>query len=338
MKKVVIIDFDEQYINTSIIVYNGIRKALFSHKGVDSPKITLSDVEEVINLNLEGIINYLSKKYDSDLSNPSILKMLELYCEDYFTYRGILSDGLQEFLQECEKREIKVYVITNKPLDSVKHCIDTFTKFLVKNVYECVDSNDEIEVVKKILKEEQVRSEEMLFISSNDFGKNGINHYTYSKHHCGDYFVSNMLELVDVLDDKSLSHPYLSCNVISSISLDKFKKYYEELKMILNKDFIPYDFNKNEIVITINKIKMTCYQNNSKSMYLDQIVKDLLEPFVSKKDELKELFKKYKSSNTLEVSVHLLDSKINPTISINKENRKLIDYLDIDLDYDLFIE
>ena len=58
-KKVVIIDFDEQYINTSIIVYNGIRKALFSHKGVDSPKITLSDVEEVINLNLEGIINYL---------------------------------------------------------------------------------------------------------------------------------------------------------------------------------------------------------------------------------------------------------------------------------------
>ena len=64
----------------------------------------------------------------------------------------------------------------------------------MKNVYEYVDSNDEIEVVKKILKEEQVRSEEMLFISSNDFGKNGINHYTYSKHHCGDYFVSNMLE------------------------------------------------------------------------------------------------------------------------------------------------
>ena len=168
-------------------------------KGKNSPKIKLDDVEEVINLKLEEIIASIAKKYDCNLSNPSILKMVKLHCEDYFSYRGILSDGLQEFLQECEKRQVPVYVLTNKPINAVKKCIDTFAKFLVKDVIEYEDATEEIETIKNILKKEETRIEETIFVSSNDFGNNGITHYDYSKKYCGDYFVSNMLDLVDVL-------------------------------------------------------------------------------------------------------------------------------------------
>ena len=335
MKKIVIIDFDMQFIDTARIVFDGLTLALNVTKGKNSPKIKLEDVEEVINLKLEEIIASIAKKYDCNLSNPSILKMVKLHCEDYFSYRGILVDGLQEFLQECEKRQVLVYVLTNKPINAVKKCIDTFAKFLVKDVIEYEDATEEIETIKNILKKEETRIEETIFVSSNDFGKNGITHYDYSKKYCGDYFVSNMLDLVDVLEDKPLSHPLVSCKLLFIINSDSFKNYYDELLSIINKDFLSYRFVKNDVVITLNQIKINCYQNIPKSMYLDRIVLDLLEMFKEKKECIKELNKKYNTNNLLDVSIHIVNSKVNPSISLNKKTRQLLDDLDIDLDYDL---
>ena len=337
MKKIVIIDFDMQFIDTARIVFDGLTLALNVTKGKNSPKIKLDDVEEVINLKLEEIIASIAKKYDCNLSNPSILKMVKLHCEDYFSYRGILSDGLQEFLQECEKRQVPVYVLTNKPINAVKKCIDTFAKFLVKDVIEYEDATEEIETIKNILKKEETRIEETIFVSSNDFGNNGITHYDYSKKYCGDYIVSNMLDLVDVLEDKPLSHPLVSCKLLFIINSDSFKNYYDELLSIINKDFLSYRFVKNDVVITLNQIKINCYQNIPKSMYLDRIVLDLLDMFAEKKECIKELNKKYNTNNLLDVSIHIVNSKVNPSISLNKKTRQLLDDLDIDLDYDLFI-
>ena len=332
MKKLVIINFDDMFINVTKIIC----KLLNSLQAVKEKNILIQ--EEDIGCDLEkpfpSLFYSVLEDFDIQINIDEINK-LEKKFENILIKESILSNGLQTFLKECQKKSIEVRVITNKPYDAVKKCIEYYTFDMVNGVDFYKEGPQAIKLIERIIEERNLTFSDTLIISNTDFNDEYLEIYEYSKDYCAKNIFSDYEEILNLLEDEEIELPLLSV----SFDIEVKNEYFNEVHLLV-KDVVLeieiLDTNNESKVLIINNIESRCSQEDENSMYLENMIENCISSFYLKEELLKKIKEQYKVEYYLNCVVYVESSKVNPCISPNK---KIIEFLaknDIQLNYDLY--
>ena len=331
MKKLVIINFDNQYINTSRIITNILNEVFDSL----TKKFDFKICDEDVSLNLFNPINLLVNETIDDYLNYQVkeeeIKLVEEKIRERFISESSISNGLEDFIFECEKNNIEVRIITNKNLDAVKECVNKYTPKLVNNVDLYSESYSGLKLIERLLEERNLSFDEVLIISSTDFNDEFLSHYEYSKEYCDVNIFSDYLDLIPVLFDEEIKLPSIS----GSIDIVVNENIISEVDVFLSKNSIPFKVidihSSKEKVIVCNEIEKTCVDGN---MYLYSLLEEVIKPFSKLKKELKAFTKECEI--TLSAVIELSNNKVNPCLSLSKKIIRFLADTNIDIDYDVY--
>ena len=205
MKKLVIINFDDQYINTSKIVCNAFNEIFVDGEDL----VCLNDIEFEINKPFQLLVNNIIDEYSNiSFDEAKMSKLITAFDENIIDC-AILSNGIQEFLHECSYFGIEVRIITNKPLKSVEKCVNHFTKNLVSGIDVYKEEYDGIKLIERLVEERKLSFKDVLIISGTDFNDEFLKYYEYSKQYSGDNIFQDYTELIDVLHDEEILFPFI---------------------------------------------------------------------------------------------------------------------------------
>lgn len=333
MKKLVVINFDDQYINTSEIIYNILTREIKKIDKEASKELSLDDIV----VELEKPLNLLVNNICDEVGIPYIQDYSKIYkeFEKKIINESVLSNGLQNFLLECKKKKIEVVIISNKPYESIKKCVKRFTPY-IKNILHYDYPVDADKLIENLLKERNLQYSDVLIVSSSDFNNEYLKIYEYSLMYCGDNVFSSYGELLDVLYDKEISFPRLEV----SFDIEVEKKNAKKVLDLLNKNFLDIEvlttYDKKRKIIVPSLIVKECKQEDESSMYLDKVIDECLDLFYSNEELLNVLNNDLGCKLYLSIVVYFESSKINPSISTSK---KIIEFLSknkIELNYSVY--
>lgn len=337
MKKLVIINFDDQYINTSYIISNAINLMLYNSIKENAPIVSREDVECEINKPLELLLWEVLDQYGNYPLNEDQIKYVKDIFDENIITEAFLSNGIQEFLHVCQYFEIEVRIITNKPLETVRKCVEHFTPNLIEGIDAYKEEPSGLKLIDRLIKERKLKYSDVLIISSTDFNDEYLNFYEYSTNYCSDNIFSDYSQLIDVLHDEEILFPTIRC----SLDFVMEKKVYSKVKQELEKHSEDIEVmelkNNKEILILVNQIEKECKQDDGNSMYLENILEECIEPFLDKKEILDRLRNEYKCEISLTSVISCQDTKINPSISPSKKVIKFCADNDIEFVQDLYL-
>ena len=147
MKRLVIINFDDMFVNVSKIICN----ILNSLEEVKKRNILIREYQLGCDLEKPFLTLFYEMLEDYDISvDQETLSTLELDFKNNLIKNAVLADGLQNFLNEAKERNVEVRVITNKSYDEVVNCVKHFTFDLVTGVDSYKESPQAIKLIEKI--------------------------------------------------------------------------------------------------------------------------------------------------------------------------------------------
>lgn len=336
MKKLVLINFDNQYINTTKILTSAINASLKKVLKEDAFVVNEDDVEFEINKPLQVLINHILDEYGNYNSDVNLLDYVSTYFEENIISKAILPNGLHEFLLECEKSNIEVRILTNKMLKTIKKCVERFTPSLVNNIDSYLEEGDGLKLIERLVDERKLTFNDVLIISSNDFNDEFLTIYEYSKEFVGDYIFNDYTSLIDVLHDRDINFPTLA----TSLDIEVDNKYFEEVLSLVSKYAFEIDIvdikNDTKKLFVVNRIEKVCKQENEKSMLIEELLEETISSFYEKKKFIKDLKELYHCELALSCVVYVENSKVNPCISPSKKVTKFVSENDIELVYSLY--
>lgn len=336
MKKLVVINFDNQYINTANIITDAINKVLYETLEDKAPIVIVDDVECELDKSLELLSNNIFDEFLSCFPNEEQIDLIKQYFGKYISKRGILPNGLQEFLQNCYFRELEVVIITNKPVNDVKKCIQRFTPNLIKKVEFYKEPSDGVKLIDKLVLERNLSYKEVLIISHTDFNDEYLEVYEYSTYYEGDNIFNDYTKLTYLLDEGELEFPSLGASFDITVDNKNFDIVKNIIESFCNKiEVIDYK-KENKRILSINYSEVICKQENGDSMYLENLLLSTIKPFRRKSKLLNELIKEYKCDLDVCVTICLESSKINPCISTNKEIIRFLAKNNVGLHYEVY--
>ncbi len=333
MKKLVIINFDDMFVNVTKIIC----KLINSLKEVQENGNEIHEYD--IGCDLEKPLPSLFYSVLEDCSIPinvEEISNLEKEFSKILIEESILANGIQTFIKECKKLNIEVRVITNKPYEAVKKCVEHYTFNLVNGVDYYHEPHQGIKLIEKLLRERDLSFKDVLIISSTDFNDEFLTIYEYSKEYCSKNVFDDYEDAIDLLTDQEMDLPLLSVSLDITVKNEFFNKVHSLVKNVaFNIDTIECD-NKEDTVIILNLIEKICDQNDENSMYIENIIEECISTFYDKEELLKTIKEEYSVEYFLNCVIYVDSSKVNPCISPNK---KIVEFLaknDIQLDYDLY--
>jgi hypothetical protein len=319
MKKLVLINFDDQYINTSKIIYDILNDYLKSK--YQNFEFTIDDVKCDLYKPLELLVNDIC----DDIGVEYITDYSFIYKE--FDRRvieeAILSNGLQSFILFCKEKNIEVIVMSNKPIDSVSRCVKQFTPY-IENVVAYKYPYDGEKMIDKIVKDRNIEFDDLLIISDTDFNNEYLKYYEYSLVYCGDNIFNDYENIIDLLYGEEMIYPEIDVSLDIEVSNENENQVKKILDSIFdNIEIIPNYQNTKKIFI-LNSIERKCIQSEENSMYLDNIIEECLGNVYDNEAVLDMLNNQFNCSLYLSIAIYFDNSKVNPEIS---PSRKTIEFL-----------
>ena len=336
MKKLVIINFDDQFINTTKILADAFNESFDGIECEREFKISPEDIGYDLRHPLDIMFRELMEEFDNYQISSKQFSNIQANFYDFVISRAILANGIQEFLFECKKNNIEVRVITNKLSKATKKCVDHYTHGLVAGVDGYYEDYSGLELIEELMKERKLSFKDVLIVSGTDFGDEYLPIYEYSKDYCGDYVFQDYVDLIDVLYDETLSFPSLA----ASLDIVTSNENYEKVLSLVSKYAFEIDVtginNETQKLLVINRIERICKQENERSMLLEELIEDTIKPFLGKKKLFKQLIEELGCEVTLSCVIYCESSKVNPSVSPSKEVVKFLGEVNIDLEYSLY--
>ena len=159
MKKLVIINFDDQFINTTKILADAFNESFDGIECEREFKISPEDIGYDLRHPLDIMFRELMEEFDNYQISSKQFSNIQANFYDFVISRAILANGIQEFLFECKKNNIEVRVITNKLSKATKKCVDHYTHGLVAGVDGYYEDYSGLELIEELMRSEEHTSE-----------------------------------------------------------------------------------------------------------------------------------------------------------------------------------
>lgn len=333
MKRLVIINFDDMFVNVSKIICN----ILNSLEEVKKRNILIREYQLGCDLEKPFLTLFYEMLEDYDISvDQETLSTLELDFKNNLIKNAVLADGLQNFLNEAKERNVEVRVITNKSYDEVVNCVKHFTFDLVTGVDSYKESPQAIKLIEKIQKERCLSFDEILVISSTDFGDEYLETYEYNKEYCGEKIFHNYDEILPLLYDEDVSYPSISVSLDINVKKEYYNEVFEVVKDVTKVSNIIKCNNDEDVILVLNTIEVDCYENDSDSMMIENVIDKSINNLYGKKDLLSKIKEQYNCQFVLSCTIYVEPSKVNPCVSLNKKIVKFLAENNIELDYAIY--
>lgn len=333
MKKLVIINFDDMFINVSKIIC----ETLNSLKQVKEKEINIEEYH--IGYDLEKpfpqLFYEVLEDFDVSIEEKDLACLEEIFKQNLLK-RAILANGLQEFLLECKDRGIEVIVITNKPYKAVHDCIRYYTFDLVNDVLSYNEPYEGIRLIEKLQKERELYFDDLLIVSATTFNDEYLEPYEYSREYCGRKIFNDYRDLVCVLDDEELELPSISLSLDIDVDKENFDMVYNIVKELTTNIDVIECSNEKTNIICLNSIETECYEGDVDSMMIENIIEKCISPFYSKGELIKKIQKEFNCKFPLCCAIYLDETKVNPAITPTLKIMKFLAENNIELDYAIY--
>ena len=333
MKKLVIINFDDMFVNVSKIIC----EVLNSLKQVNEKCINIDEYH--IGYDLEKPFPQLFYEVleDFDITiETKDLEILEERFERQLIKRAVLANGLQEFLLECKDRSIEVIVITNKPYKAIYDCVKYYTFDLVNQVLPYDEPYEGIHLIERLQKERKLHFDDLLIVSATDFNDEYLEPYEYSREYCGRKVFNDYNDLICVLDGEELELPSISLSLDIDVDKENFYMVYNIVKELTTNIDVIECSNEKTNNICLNSIETECYEGDVDSMMIENIIEKCISPFYSKGELIKKIQKEFNCKFTLCCAIYLDETKVNPAITPTLKIMKFLAENNIELDYAIY--
>lgn len=195
MKKLVIINFDDQYVNVTSIIKSILNNDPFNIE-VTEDDITL-EIGKPISLMLSSLYEDCASR---GIQENEIITFENILRQELMN-KSILNNGIQEFLLKCKELNIEVRIIANKVIDVVNNLVNRYSPNLISGIDKYNEPHNGMKLIERLVNERNLSFKDVLIISSTDFNDEYLEVFEYSKDYCGDNIFNDYCDLLSLLID-----------------------------------------------------------------------------------------------------------------------------------------
>ena len=330
MKKLVIINFDDQYINVTSIIKSILISEPFNIE-VTEDDIAL-ELGKPISLMLSSLYEDCASR---GIEEDEIYKFESVYKQELMN-KSILSNGIQEFLLKCKELNIEVRIIANKVIDVVNNLVNRYSPNLISGIDKYNEPYNGMKLIEHLVNERNLSFKDVLIISSTDFNDEYLQIFEYSKNYCGDNIFNDYCDLLSLLIDNKIQYPTISASIDINVRRELSEQIIKELMEYTFEIDVTELKNSNDNLLVLNRIEKECNNEENGEMYLENLIDKVIGKLYENRGEFKFILDKYNAHASLCCVSTFESSKVNPSLSLNNKILKFLVDTNLDIDYDVY--